>query len=88
MRTEDEKRKERREDRIWYAIILICLLYFFGRMLVGCTPTSCLTEEARFHQKHWYDQEHCRKRSKTELWLVESRANEGIVIRKGKVLSK
>jgi hypothetical protein len=88
MKTENDKKRERRENRIWYAIILISLLYFFGRMLVGCVPTSCLNEEARFHQRHYYDQEHCRKRSNLNLWLVESRANQGIVVRKGKTLSK
>ena len=62
-------------------IVILCGLYFVIRCLIGCTPVPCLTSEAKYHQRHWYDETRCEKHSKAKMWWMEH-GQQGLVLAK------
>ena len=60
-------------------IVILCGLCFMIRCLIGCTPVPCLQSEAKYHQRHWYDEKNATKRSTAKMWWLEH-GQQGLIL--------
>lgn len=68
-----------KSDKEFIRFILLLLLIILITILVSCTPVPCLTSEAKYHQRHWYDETRCEKRSKVKMWWMEH-GQQGLIL--------
>ncbi len=70
-----------KSDKEFYRYLLLWLLMVLIAIFAGCMPVPCLQSEAKHHQRHWYDEKRCEKRSKAKMWWMEH-GQQGMILSK------